>query len=193
MTRVPSHVLAKARRVRVLALDVDGVLTDGSLHYGADGEALKTFHVHDGLGMRLAREHGLEVAIITARRGAALERRAADLGIEHIFTGWHNKRAALAVLCERLDVQPINVAFVGDDWVDLPLLRQVGLAIAVADAQPKVRAEVDWVTSQAGGRGAVREVTDALLEAQHGLESVCESFVRSCDQEASIYPGGELQ
>ena len=155
--------------IRLLACDVDGVLTDGRLRYGADGELDKTFDVRDGHGLRRLLDAGVEVAWITARGGPAVELRARELGVRHVRTGRRDKGTALAELAAALAIEPAAIAYVGDDLIDLPALRAAGLAIAPADAQPEVRAQAAWVTRAAGGRGAVREVCDAILAARDEL------------------------
>lgn len=177
----PAGIEARARALRMLVLDVDGVLTDGRLRYGPEGETVKVFHVRDGLGMKLLQEDGVALAVISGRRAPALERRLADLGVTHAFLGRSDKRRALDELAETSSVEPRAMAFMGDDVLDLPAMRGVGLAIAPADAHPLVRrelAERGWVTRTAGGRGAVREVTDGLLAARGRLQSVVEAHLR---------------
>jgi len=169
MSLDPAALRQRQAAVRLLACDVDGVLTDGTLYYGERGEALKAFHVRDGLGLRLLRERGVELAVISARTSPALERRLADLRIRHYLPGREDKWAALAGLLGELGIAAAEAGFAGDDLLDLPAMRQVGLAIAVADAHPRVRAEAHWVTAAAGGRGAVREIADALLDARGEL------------------------
>jgi 3-deoxy-manno-octulosonate cytidylyltransferase (CMP-KDO synthetase) len=150
-------------RVRLLASDVDGVLTDGTLYVGPAGEALKAFHVRDGLGVRQLLENGVEVALITGRNDAAVLRRAEELGIRHVRVGRDDKWSALEEIMASLGIGAADVAYVGDDVQDLPVLSGVGLAIAVADAHPRVLAAVHWVTEARGGRGAIREIADRLL------------------------------
>jgi 3-deoxy-manno-octulosonate cytidylyltransferase (CMP-KDO synthetase) len=152
--------------VRLVACDVDGVLTDGTLWYGPDGEQLKGFHVRDGLGLRRLREAGVEVALVTARGNAALARRVAELGLAHVHTGREDKWAALQETLRALGLAPSEVAFVGDDTQDLPVMAQVGLAIAPRDAHPEVARAAHWVTTAPGGRGAVREIADAVVAAR---------------------------
>ena len=149
--------------VRLLILDVDGVLTDGRLIYGANGEELKGFHVRDGHGIKAVLSAGIEVAIISGRKSAAVRHRCAELGIRHVVEGSTDKGAALASLCDALGVPPAATACVGDDTPDLPMFALAGLAIAVADAHPLVRAAATRVTTLKGGTGAVREVCDWLL------------------------------
>jgi 3-deoxy-D-manno-octulosonate 8-phosphate phosphatase (KDO 8-P phosphatase) len=168
----------RAACVRLLALDVDGVLTDGRLVYGESGEQLKTFHVRDGLGLRLLMNANIAVAVITARRSPALHARMRDLGITHVFSGRDDKLCALHELLDTLGLSLDACAFMGDDIIDLPVLRQVGLAASVADAHLLVREAAHVVTSAAGGHGAVRELCDLLLEHQGGLVSHVEQFLR---------------
>ena len=153
----PRGAAARAPAVELLVLDVDGVLTDGRLYLGARGEALKAFHVRDGHGIKLLREKGIEVAVISGRRSAAVARRCRELGVRHLRQGVRDKRAALDELCAALALSLRSCAAVGDDTPDVPLLRAVGLAFAVADAHPQARAAAHHVTRLAGGCGAVRE------------------------------------
>ncbi|HTT02045.1 MAG TPA: 3-deoxy-manno-octulosonate-8-phosphatase KdsC [Steroidobacteraceae bacterium] len=155
-----------AAGVRLLVLDVDGVLTDGRLYFGPRGELLKAFHVRDGHGIRALRAAGIEVAVITGRRSKALEHRCRELGIRHLIQGADDKRAAFDRLRRRLNVAPHACACIGDDVPDLPLMRAVGRAYAVADAHPLARRAAHRSTSIAGGVGAVREVCDELLAAR---------------------------
>lgn len=154
------------RRVRLLVLDVDGVLTDGRLYYGPRGEALKTFHVRDGHGIKQVLEAGIVVAIISGRKSAAVLRRARGLGIEHVFQGVEDKLAALRKLAKSLELTLEDCACVGDDTPDAPILNACGLGIAVADAHADALAAADLETSRPGGHGAVREVCDWLMAAR---------------------------
>jgi len=163
----------------LLVLDVDGVLTDGTLWYGPDGEQLKAFHVRDGLGLRLLRHEGIAVAVLSARSSGALERRVRDLRIEHALLGRDDKRSALDALLGQTGVDVDHLACVGDDVLDLPVMRRAGLAIAPRDAHALARAEAAWITAAHGGRGAVREVADGLLEARGRLSAVCESLLET--------------
>jgi 3-deoxy-D-manno-octulosonate 8-phosphate phosphatase (KDO 8-P phosphatase) len=171
---VTPEVIAAARGTRALVLDVDGVLTDGTIYYGSDGETIKAFSVRDGLGLRLLKLEGIHVAVISARRSLPLLSRLRDLRIEHVFVGREDKLRALDELCERLSLSPSDVAFMGDDLVDLPVMARVGLAIAPADAHPRAKARAAWITNAHAGRGAVREVADGLLEARDRLDAVCD-------------------
>jgi len=152
-------------RVRMLVLDVDGVLTDGRLYYGARGEALKVFNVKDGHGIKQVAAAGITVAIISGRKSAIVTRRARELGIRHVNQGIGDKLAALTRLAKSRSIPLEHCACVGDDTPDAPMLGAAGLAIAVADAHRDALAVADLVTTRAGGRGAVREVCDWLLDA----------------------------
>lgn len=160
------ELVGRARRIRLLVVDVDGVLTDGGITVHADGSETKTFHVRDGHGIKLLQRAGIEVAIVSGRRSAATDRRAADLGITLVRQGAVDKALALEALLTAREVDPAEVAYVGDDVVDLPVLRRVGLAVAVADAVDELAPYVHYRTRAAGGRGAVREVAELLLRAQ---------------------------
>ena len=159
-------LLERARRIRLLVLDVDGVLTDGRLYISSDGEEFKVFDVRDGSGLVAARRAGIDIAIISGRRSAAVERRAAELGIDHVEQGVRDKGPVFDALLAGTGFARAQAACVGDDTPDLPMLERAGLAIAVADAHADGRKVVDWVTSLPGGRGAVREVCDLLLSAR---------------------------
>ncbi len=164
-------IIARARRIRLVIFDVDGVLTDGSLFIGDDGQEYKAFHSRDGHGMKMLRRSGVEIAIITGRTSEVVRHRMADLGIEHVWQGQLDKRGAFHALCRELEVAPEQVAYVGDDVVDLPVMRQVGLAIAVADADPYTARHAHWQTPQGGGRGAARAVCELIMEAQGTLQA----------------------
>ncbi|MBS0579933.1 MAG: HAD hydrolase family protein [Proteobacteria bacterium] len=151
--------------IRLLLLDVDGVLTDGRLYFGARGEALKVFHVRDGQGIVQLRHAGIAVAVISGRRSPMVAVRCRELGIEHVHQGIADKLAVFRRLCARLKLAPAACACIGDDLPDLPLLEAVGRSFAVADAHPDVRRAAGHVTTLPGGSGAVREVCDLLLAA----------------------------
>jgi 3-deoxy-D-manno-octulosonate 8-phosphate phosphatase (KDO 8-P phosphatase) len=159
-------LLAVARSIRLLVLDVDGVLTDGRLYVSANGEELKAFHVRDGSGLVAVQKAGVTVAIISGRDSGAVLRRAAELGIRHVRQGVADKARALDDLMREIGVQPGELACVGDDTPDVPMLRKAALAVAVADAHPSAVSAAHWVTPSAGGRGAVREVCDLLLRSR---------------------------
>jgi len=159
-------LLDRARLIRLLVLDVDGVLTDGRLYISASGEEFKAFHVRDGAGVVAVQKAGVTVAIISGRDSGAVRRRAEELGIRHVRQGIADKAAALETLMHDVGVGAEEVACVGDDTPDIPMLRKAALAVAVADAHPAAKAVAHWVSSLGGGRGAVREVCDWLLDAR---------------------------
>ncbi len=152
--------------IRLLVLDVDGVLTDGSLHYGPDGERDKVFHVHDGSGIRALAAAGVTIAVISGRKSAAVAQRCAELGIRELQQGVDDKARALSTLLARLDIAAHECACVGDDTPDVPMFERVGLAIAVTGAHPAARRAAHRHTRLRGGAGAVREVCDWLLAAR---------------------------
>jgi len=156
----------RAAALRLLVLDVDGVLTDGRLYFGARGETLKVFHVRDGYGIRTLRAAGVEMAVISGRRSSAVKVRCRELEITHVIQGAQDKVSAFEKLRARLNVQPAECACIGDDIPDVPLMRIVGLAFAVADAHDSARAAASFITRLPGGRGAVREICDLLLAAR---------------------------
>ncbi|WP_031519060.1 3-deoxy-manno-octulosonate-8-phosphatase KdsC [Siccibacter colletis] len=167
---VSAHVIERAAQIRLLILDVDGVMSDGLIYMGNNGEELKAFNVRDGYGIRCALTSGIEVAIITGRKAKLLEDRCETLGITHLYQGQSDKLVAWRDLLDKLSVSPENVAYVGDDLIDWPVMEKVGLSVAVADAHPLLIPRADYVTRISGGRGAVREVCDLLLLAQGKLE-----------------------
>ena len=152
--------------IALLVLDVDGVLTDGRLYFGARGEVLKVFDVKDGYGLTRLMRSGIEVAIISGRRSAAVTRRARELGIRHVFQGAKDKLPVFERLLKRLKLDASQCACVGDDVPDVPVMRAAGLAFAVADAHPTALAAADMATPNAGGRGAVRDICDLLIGAR---------------------------
>jgi 3-deoxy-D-manno-octulosonate 8-phosphate phosphatase (KDO 8-P phosphatase) len=152
--------------IRLLVLDVDGVMTDGRLHYDASGESGKTFHVRDGYGIKALLAAGIDVAVISGRKSPAVSRRCKELGIRHLHQGIDDKAPVLAQLLATLDIPLRQCACVGDDRPDMPLLAQAGLAVAVADAHPEALAIAHRRTRLPGGAGAVREVCDWLLAAR---------------------------
>jgi YrbI family 3-deoxy-D-manno-octulosonate 8-phosphate phosphatase len=163
MVSDPAH---RARRVRLLCVDVDGVLTDAGMYYGADGEVLKKFNTRDGMGLARLREAGVAVAIISGEDSAIVHARAAKLNIDEVFCGASNKRVAIDELCARHGLELDEVAFIGDDLNDLPALECVGMACAVADAAEPVQAIAHYVTQRRGGDGAVRELCEFLIAAR---------------------------
>ena len=163
---LPADILARAAKIRLVAFDVDGTLTDGRLWYGEDGRETKVFHVHDGLGLKRLQANGVQVALITARISHPVALRAEELDIAHVYQGQGDKRACLLELLDALHLTPEQAAFVGDDLPDLPPIRLAGLAVAVANAHPWVVEQAHWQTRLGGGMGAAREVCDLMLQAQ---------------------------
>lgn len=161
----------RAAGVKLVAFDIDGVMTDGGLHYTDDGGELKTFNVQDGLGLVLMRRAGFELAIVTGRTSGVVAARAADLGIKHVYQGVADKRAAVTDLLSRLGLQWPDCAFMGDDLIDISVMSECGLAIAPANARPIVKARAHLLTEAGGGRGAVREACEFILAAQGKLEA----------------------
>ncbi|MGD9945756.1 MAG: KdsC family phosphatase [Burkholderiaceae bacterium] len=167
----------RAAAIGLVALDVDGTLTDGRILIGPAGEAMKAFSVHDGFGLTLLREAGVKLAIVTARQSAIVELRAAELRLDAVQQGVRDKGAALMALCERFGLPPARAAFVGDDWGDLRAMAVAGLAASVADAAPEVRARAHWVSQHPGGRGAVREFAEFLLRARGGFNAALARYL----------------
>jgi 3-deoxy-D-manno-octulosonate 8-phosphate phosphatase (KDO 8-P phosphatase) len=157
---------ADLAKIRLLVLDVDGVLTDGRLYYSAEGEALKVFNVRDGYGIRNLAAAGVEIAVISGRRSAAVAERCRDLGIRHVSQGIQDKLARLNVILKRLAIAASECAIVGDDTIDVEMMQAAGIAYTVADAHPDAKRAADVVTKLPGGRGAVREICDQLLAAR---------------------------
>jgi 3-deoxy-D-manno-octulosonate 8-phosphate phosphatase (KDO 8-P phosphatase) len=164
MTPSP-ELSAKLTQVKLLALDVDGVMTDGGLYYTESGEELKKFNVKDGLGIKLVLQQGIEVAILTAGTSQAAVHRAQRLGVAHVFIGVQDKLAQLEALCDKLGLGLDQVAYVGDDLIDLAAMQAVGCPITVADAMTENQAVALYITDRKGGEGAVRQVCDLLLQA----------------------------
>lgn len=172
-----ADVVARAARVRLMIFDVDGILTDGSLHYGPDGETIKTFNVLDGHGIKLLQQSGVAAAIISARKSEIVARRAADLGIRHLHQGVHDKRAAFEELLAHTGIVAGACGFVGDDVIDLPILLRVGFSASVPNAHSEVRSRVHYVTQASGGRGAARELCDFILRAQGNYETALAPYL----------------
>ena len=169
---------AKAARVRLFLLDVDGVLTDGGIVYDGAGTETKRFHVRDGHGIVMLRRAGVETGIITGRTSATVDVRARELGIPHVRQGAVDKVAAWREILAATGLRPEETAYVGDDIVDLPVLRKAGFSAAVADAEEPVLSAVDFVSSRPGGRGAVREIIEFVLRARGAWEDVTAKYFR---------------
>lgn len=170
-------IIERAARIRLVIFDVDGVLTDGSLFLGDDGQEYKAFNSRDGHGMVTLQETGVLLAVITGRSSEVVRIRMESLGIAHVYQGRRDKLPAYEELKGTLGLADADIAYVGDDVVDLPIMRRVGLAIAVADAHPLVRQHAHWSTGMSGGRGAAREVCEMILEAQGNLDLITTRYL----------------
>ncbi len=157
----------KIKAIKLVIFDVDGVLTDGRLWFTAEGQSMKAFHVHDGLGIKRLRQGGVEVAIITTCTSPAISKRMALLGVVHVFLGQEDKSIAFQQLLDKLSLDPSEVAYVGDDLPDLPVMQRVGFAVAVHNATETVKQQADYETRLGGGEGAAREICDMILSIQN--------------------------
>jgi 3-deoxy-D-manno-octulosonate 8-phosphate phosphatase (KDO 8-P phosphatase) len=166
-----------ARRVRLALFDVDGVMTDGTLFIGKDGESFKPFNILDGLGLKLLRNSGVATGIITGRASAAVNARVAELAIDHCITGADNKVRAYTSLRQDLGLKDTEVCYMGDDLPDLPVLRQCGLAFCPPGAVAQIREQSHFITHSAGGKGAVREVCEIIMRAQGTWETQMEAYL----------------
>jgi 3-deoxy-D-manno-octulosonate 8-phosphate phosphatase (KDO 8-P phosphatase) len=173
-----SELYERARRVRLVIFDVDGVLTDGSLFITEAGEEFKAFHSQDGHGMKMLQATGIRLAIITGRTSRSVELRAQTLGVGILYQGVEDKLAVFEQIVSTTGLDPESCAFMGDDVVDLPVMRRCGLAVAVPDAPPLVKSRAHYVTRLAGGRGAVRELCEIIMHAQGTFDAQMESYLR---------------
>ena len=172
------EILERAKKIKLVVFDVDGVLTDGSLFYGDNGEEYKAFYAKDGLGMKLLMRTGVQIGIITARSSNLVKHRMNSLGIEHLYQGRLDKLNAFDDLIKKLDLSYEQTAFVGDDVVDLPVMNKVGLSITVKDAHPLVIDNAHWQTPLNGGRGAARNACELIMQAQNTLDEQLNSFCK---------------
>jgi len=172
------QVLQKAKQLKLLILDVDGVLTDGRLFFDAQGGEYKSFHARDGHGIKLLRQTGVEVAVISGRKSQSVALRMQALGVEYVYQGHENKIAAFEEIIQSMGISPEQAAHVGDDLLDLPIMLRAGLSIAVSDANFAVKEYADWCTETAGGLGAVREVCDFIMQAQGTFDDVLKSYMK---------------
>lgn len=167
----------KAKTIRLLILDVDGVLTTGVVYYGSDGFEMKGFHLHDGLGIKLLQKSGVTVAIISGKNSEPVARRLNDLHVEHVYLGHEDKIPPYEALKQMLKLKDDEIAYMGDDLPDLPLLRRAGLALTVPQAPLIIQQHADYITKNKAGKGAVREACEFIMEAQGQLESVIQSYL----------------
>ena len=177
MTPTDAAAREKASQVRIMIFDVDGVLTDGRMQFSADGEAMKSFFVHDGLGIQLLHKMGIATGIISARLTPIVNRRAADLGITHVYQGNHDKRITFAQLLEDTGIPAQACGFMGDDIIDLPLFSRVGFSVSVPNGHPEAIQRADFVTKASGGMGAVREICDFILRAQNKYDAALAPYL----------------
>lgn len=170
-------LIKKASNIKLAVFDVDGVLTNGQLILGESGNEYKAFHVRDGHGLVMLLETGCNVAVITARSSNIVAERMASLGIKYVYQGEKDKGMRLMQLIDELGIQCNQVAYAGDDVIDLPAMTKVGLPIAVADARPEVKQHADWVTEERGGQGAVREVCELIMKAQGKFDEKIKAYL----------------
>jgi 3-deoxy-D-manno-octulosonate 8-phosphate phosphatase (KDO 8-P phosphatase) len=173
---IPDEIIKRAAQIRLACFDVDGTLTDGGLGIASDGSEFKVFHVHDGLGLKLLQQHGIEVAIITARQSPIVAHRARELGITRLQQGCADKLTAMLGLAHELGLEESQIAFMGDDLPDLAAMQRAGLAVAPANAHPWTDQHAHWRTQRAGGQGAARELVDLILSAQGLVEAAQARF-----------------
>ena len=170
--------IVRARGVKIAIFDVDGVMTDGSLFLTDSGEEIKAYHVLDGHGLKMLKQSGVELAIITSRTSRSVERRAQNLEITHLYQGSQDKLATFLSLLETLNLQVADAAYMGDDLIDLPVLRRAGLAVTVPGAPDMVKRHVHYVTKAVGGHGAVRECCELIMAAQGSLAAMQEPYLQ---------------
>jgi len=169
----------RASKIRMLVLDVDGVLTDGKLYFDHAGNEMKAFNSRDGMGMKALQRVGIEVAVITGRKSEAVAQRMAQLGIQYVYQGREDKLEAFLELLKVTGLDPQQVCFAGDDWIDLPVLLRAGLAVSVADAEERVKQQAHWITRRNGGDGAVREICNLILAAQQKDQIIVDEILAS--------------
>ncbi len=172
-------IIAQAKKIKLVIFDIDGVMTDGSLFFGDDGQEYKAFNSLDGHGLRMMQECGLQVAVITGRQSEVVKHRMSDLGVTLLYQGYRDKRPAFESLRKEVGLALEEITYVGDDVVDLPIMSQLPFSIAVANAHPFVKQHAQWVTERPGGRGAARDVCEFLLDAQGVLEAKLNSYLEN--------------
>ena len=170
-------LLERAARIRALVLDVDGVLTDGRLYFDNQGNEMKAFCTRDGLGIRAVQQQGVTVALITGRESQIVANRASNLGIEHVYQGRNDKLNAFHELLLATGMEAPTICYAGDDWVDIPVLDRVGLAVTVPEADDLVKSHAHWITSRPGGNGAVRQICDLILAARGFDQNVLDGIL----------------
>lgn len=181
--QIDNNLKAKAQTIRLLVLDVDGVLTDGKLYFGPDGTEIKAFHTLDGHGMKVLQRSGVDIAIITGRNTDQTRRRAQALGVRHLIQGREDKYVALQELLQQYPTPLEQIAMMGDDWPDLTIMAQVGLSLTVPNAHPEVLQRAHWCSAHPGGEGAVREACDLLLMAQGNYMASLAAYTEQVNNE----------
>ncbi len=174
---LPKEIVEKAKNIRLLLLDVDGVMTDGKLYFGNNNSELKAFNILDGLGIKMLQNSGVDVGIITGRSSDIVATRAKNLGVEILVQGREDKLTALYEVIEKQEITLEQIAFIGDDFPDLPIIRRVGLGVTVANAHPVVAQHALWQSCKAGGEGAVREVCDMIMRAQNTFNAALAPYL----------------
>ena len=172
------EIIEKAKKLKLLILDVDGVLTDGRLFFDDTGKEYNCFHARDGHGIKLLRQTGVEIAVISGRKSNSVALRMKALGVDLVYQGHENKIAAFTEIIKKLSIKAEHVAHMGEDLLDLPIMTRVGLSIAVNDANDSVKEYADWCTKTSGGLGAVREVCDFIMKSQGTFEDVLQSYMQ---------------
>lgn len=168
----------RAKNIKLVIFDVDGVLTAGILSYGNDGIEVKNFHVHDGQGIKLLKQSGVDIGIITTCKSSIVKKRMQDLGIDHLYQGQVDKLPAYEELKQKLNLSDEQIAYVGDDLPDLPMLKRVGLAVTVSNAPKIIQQHTHWITKAKGGKGAAREVCDFIMQAQGTYQTIIDSYLQ---------------
>ena len=179
MVAMDATLRERAARIRMLVLDVDGVLTDGKLYFDHAGNEMKAFNTRDGLGMKALQRSGIEVAVITGRKSEAVTHRMRQLDIQHVYQGREDKMNAFLHLLEKTGLDAGQICYAGDDWIDLPVLLRAGLAVTVQDSDERVKEHVHWITERKGGDGAVREICNLILAAQGKDQSILDEILAS--------------
>ena len=179
MVSMDAALRERASKIRMLVLDVDGVLTDGKLYFDHSGNEMKAFNTRDGMGMKALQECGIEVAVITGRKSEAVTHRMSQLGIQHVYQGREDKLSAFLHLLKVTGLEAQQICFAGDDWIDLPVLSRAGLAVCVADAEDRVKEQAHWVTSRNGGDGAAREICNLIMIAQGKEQTILDKILSS--------------
>ena len=170
-------IIKKAKNIELVIFDIDGVMTDGSLFFDNQGEEYKAFNSFDGHGLRMLQECGVRVAVITGRKSELVKHRMQDLGVNLLYQGYRDKTPAFELLMKEVNLQKEQITYVGDDVVDLPIMSQLNCAIAVQNAHPFVKQHAHWITDRSGGRGAVRDVCELILEAKGLLDDKLHSYL----------------